>query len=109
MLAVLVAVTSYVVKGLMVAWHRLDRESKPVADRMGEMEERLRKIEVATSSLLVDMTGMREKQRFMVRLGDGSASRQTQPPQAATDEGELSPLVTQNIPIVPRAGRPRTS
>lgn len=112
MLSVLVAVTGYVTKGVICALKRGEPQSKPASDRMGDMEERMRKIEVATSSLLVDMTGMREKQRFMARLGENSAARaaqQTPSPQqaAATGEGELSPMMTQNIPIIPRAGRSR--
>lgn len=109
MLTVFVAVTGYVVKGLIVALKRVDRGSKPPGDRMGEMEERLRKVEVATSSLLVDMTGMREKERFMARLSENAAARQAQPSPTSTAEDELSPMMTQNIPINPRVGRSRTS
>ncbi|MEJ7760580.1 MAG: hypothetical protein WKF55_13435 [Gemmatimonadaceae bacterium] len=105
MMTILVAVTGYVTKGVIIAWRRLDRDAKPPADRMGEMEERLRKIEVATSSLLVDMTGMREKERFMAGLGESSATCQAQRSPSATGDYKLSPLVTHNIPIIPRAGR----
>lgn len=107
MLAVLVAVTGYVTKGIISALKRVDSPPKPSTDQMGDIEERMRKVEAATSSLLVDMTGMREKQRFMSRLNESSAARQAQRPQQATDEGDISPMMTQNIPIIPRAGRPQ--
>jgi len=105
MLAILVAVTGYATKGVIAALRRSDTAGKPSADRMGDIEERMRKVEAATSSLLVDMTGMREKQRFMARLGEPSPARPEARPQSAADAGELSPMMTQNIPIVPRAGR----
>ena len=102
MLAVLIGVTAWAIKGLMLARHRLKSESESVK-RMEEMEERLRKIEAATTSLLVDVSSMREKQRFMAKLqatGD-------QPPRAITTssvsqesiESGVSPMLTQNIPI----------
>ncbi len=90
---------------MIAALKRPTSQGKPDTDRMGEMEERMRKIEVATSSLLVDMTGMREKQRFMARLGESSAARQAQPAPPPSDSAELSPMMTQNIPIIPRTGR----
>lgn len=105
MLTVLVAVTGFVARGIITALKGPGRDGKPAADRMSEMEERMRKLEAATSSLLVDVTGMREKQRFMARLGESSASRAAQPAQAAPRESDLSPMVTQSIPIVPRGGR----
>ncbi len=105
MLTVLVGVTGYVTRGIIAALKRVDAPGKPPADRMGDIEERMRKVEAATSSLLVDMTGMREKQRFMARLAESSAAHQAQRPQPATPDGDLSPMMTQNIPIIPRAGR----
>lgn len=108
MMTILVAVTGYVTKGVIIAWRRLDRDSKPPADRMGEMEERLRKIEVATSSLLVDMTGMREKQRFMARLGEAPGIRPPPSSETAPAGTELSPMMTQNVPVTPRSGRPKS-
>lgn len=102
MLSVLVAVTGYVIKSVIVAFRRGGGDSKPVSTRVAEMEERLRKIEVATSSLLVDMTSMREKQRFMARLGESAASREAQTPHPQADENGLSPLATQSVPMMSR-------
>lgn len=96
MLVVLIAVTGYVAKGLMTAWYRLSRGEKSAVARPDDTEDRLRKLEAATSSLLVDVHGMREKERFMTRLHAGAAP--------SDNEGDASPLVTQNIPIIPRTG-----
>jgi len=107
MLVILVAVTGYVARGLMVSWYKLKRGEKPAGNSLNEMEERLRKVETATSSLLVDVSSMREKQRFMARLEAGVAPRETPAKAEPRREGELSPMVTQSIPIIPRVGSPR--
>lgn len=103
MLAVLVGVSGWVLRGLMVTWHRLNRDSSGSSDKLAEMDERLRKIESATTSLLVDVTSIREKQRFMAKLQSGSEVRET-PKAEARVEGGVSPMMTQSIPIIPRAG-----
>ncbi|MEO5904277.1 MAG: hypothetical protein ABIQ55_09720 [Gemmatimonadaceae bacterium] len=104
MLVVLVAVTGFVGKNLIMAFYRLNRGEQPTRkDGMAEMEERLRKIEAATSSLLVDMSSMKEKQRFMARLQSGSASREV-PGAERSPEGDISPMKTQSVPIMPRVG-----
>lgn len=105
MLVVLVAVTGYVAKNLMITWHRLRKGEPASGDRLSGLEERMRNVESATSSLLVDVTGLREKQRFMARLGE----RPRDAAAPASSEAEISPLVTQSIPIMPRAGSPRRS
>ena len=103
MLAVLIGVTAWAIKGLMFARHRLKTENESVK-RMEDMEERLRKIEAATTSLLVDVSSMREKQRFMAKLQATS----DQAPKALTTssvsqesvESGVSPMLTQSIPVV---------
>ena len=105
MLVVLVGVTGWVCKGLMLTWHRLNKE-QGAASKLAEMEERLRKVETATTSILVDVTSMREKQRFMAKLQAGAALRETVPAEPR-GENDISPLVTQSIPIIPRARSPR--
>lgn len=107
MLVVLVAVTGFVGKNLMMAFYRLNKgERSARSDGIAEMEERLRKIETATSSLLVDVSSMKEKQRFMARLQSGSAPREVQAAERS-GEGDISPMKTQSVPIIPRAGAPR--
>lgn len=102
LLIVLVGVTGWVARGLMVTWHRLNKGAEG-GERMSEIEERMRKVEAATSSLLVDVSGMREKQRFMARLQAGVDSRDESSRVEQRKEGELSPMVTQSIPAIPRA------
>ena len=107
MLAILVAVAGFVGKNLMMAFYRLNKgDQARENDKSVEMEERLRKIEAATSSLLVDMSSVKEKQRFMARLQSGAPPREA-PVVERSREGEISPMKTQSIPIVPRVGSPR--
>jgi len=107
MLVVLVGVTGYVIKNVILTAFSVSRSDRPSHDRMAEMEERLRKIEAATSSLLVDMSSMREKQRFMTRLQAGAAPSSTPAPAEKRKEGELDPMSTQSVPAIPRVGSPR--
>lgn len=111
MLVVLVGVTGWVLKSLMVTWHGLRKGGGRDSGRLAEMEERMRKVETATSSLLVDVSGLREKQRFMVRLQAGADARDNAPHQEQRPDESYgagpSPMVTQSIPIIPRARSPR--
>ena len=106
MLAILVGVTGLVLKSLMVTWHRINR-GEASAGKIAEMEERLRKVESATTSLLIDVTSMREKERFMAKLQAGAAPRETPKPAVQPDDSGISPMITQSIPIIPRARSPR--
>jgi hypothetical protein len=107
MLVVLIGVTGYVIKNVLLTVFRVGRGDAPAGDRIGEMEERLRKIEAATSSLLVDMSSMKEKQRFMTRLQAGAAPSSTPATVEKRKEGELDPMSTQSVPAIPRIGSPR--
>jgi hypothetical protein len=104
LLIVLVGVTGWVARGLMVSFYKLRREEKSAAN-MGDIDDRLRRIEAAVSGVITDVTAMREKDRFMARLQASAASRETQPRQESTSEGDVSPLITQSIPVIPRARR----
>lgn len=105
MLVLLVGVTGWVLKGLMVTWHRLNKGDKPSTDVLNGMEDRLRNVEAATSSLLVDVTSIREKQRFMAKLQSGAEVSALPARASVGSESDISPLATQNIPIIPRAGK----
>jgi hypothetical protein len=100
LLIVLVGVSGWVARGLMVSFYKLRREEK-TSSGAGDMEERLRKVEAAVSSVIAEVTTIREKERFMARL---QASRDMQSRQEVA-AGEISPLVTQNIPVIPRVSR----
>lgn len=101
MLAIVIGVTGWVIRGLMITRHHLSKGETGPDNKLDEMEERLRKLESATSSILIDLTRMREKERFMAKLNAGAA------PQDATrvepkSQPDISPMMTQSIPIMPR-------
>ena len=100
LLIILVGVTGWVARGLMVSYYKLRREEKTTSG-LGDIEERLRTIEAAVGGVIADVTTIKEKERFMARL---QASREMQSRQEMAT-GEISPLVTQNIPVIPRMSR----
>lgn len=104
LMIVLVGVTGWVGRGLMVSWYKLRREEKNAAG-MAEIDERLRRIEAAVSGVITDVSAMREKERFMARLQASASSQESLSRQTTTKEGDISPLITQSIPVIPRARR----
>jgi hypothetical protein len=51
------------------------------------------------------MASIREKERFMARLQASASTHESQSRSETTRTGEMSPMVTQNIPVIPRLGR----
>ncbi|MGK2960858.1 MAG: hypothetical protein ACSLFK_01790 [Gemmatimonadaceae bacterium] len=105
MLVLLVGVTGWVLKGLMVTWHRLRTGDRKAGPQLGDMESRLRNVEEATTSLLMDVSSLREKQRFMTRLQAASASLETTGVPERAAGSDISPMSTQSIPVMPRMGK----
>lgn len=105
MLVLLVGVTGWVLKGLMVAWHRLRTGDRAAGPQLGDVESRLRNVEEATTSLLMDVTNLREKQRFMTRLQAASASVEPTSLAQHASGSDVSPMSTQSIPVMPRMGK----
>jgi hypothetical protein len=106
MLVVLVGVTGWVIRGLMSSWHRIQNHSTTGAN-LEDMEERLRKVESTTTSILLEVQTIREKERFMAKLQASATTREISSKIGSTSESDVSPLVTQNIPVIPRAKLPR--
>jgi hypothetical protein len=101
MSVILVAVTGWVLRGLMTSWFKLRREGT-VGASLEEMDDRLRKVESATTSLLLEVQTIREKERFMARLQASATTRDIAAKSESIDQGD-SPLITQSIPVIPRA------
>lgn len=106
MMVVLVGVTGWVIRGLMSSWSKLQNQGKTGAN-LDDMEERLRKVESTTTSILLEVQTIREKERFMAKLQASATTREISSKAVVTSEGDVSPLVTQNIPVIPRAKLPR--
>ena len=103
LLIILVAVSGWVARGLMSSFSKLRREDG-TSSTLSSIEERLKRVEEATGGLITDVTAIREKERFMAKLQASASTRESQS-RHETKEGEPSPFVTQNIPVIPRAGR----
>jgi hypothetical protein len=52
----------------------------------------------------MEVTTIREKERFMAKLQAAAPSREAQRSEMSK-EGDISPMVTQSIPVIPRATR----
>ena len=103
LLIILVAVSGWVARGLMASWFKLRRDDPPTSN-LASIDERLKRIEEATSGLIMEVTAIREKERFMAKLQASASSRETQA-RHETKDGDPSPFVTQNIPVIPRLSR----
>ena len=102
MTVVLVAVTGWVLRGLMASWFKLRKEGA-AGTNLEELDERLRKVEAATTSILLEVQTIREKERFMAKLQASATTREiAAKSEPAAAEGE-SPFQTQSIPVIPRA------
>src|SRR5688500_18346198 len=94
-LVVVIGVTGWVLRGLMVTWHRLYKDDPKTTANSADVEERLRKLEAATTSIIVDMSSMNEKHRFMARLQAGIEARdRAAKAQQISTESDVSPMVT---------------
>lgn len=103
LLIILVAVSGWVARGLMSSFFKLRRDDG-TSSSLSSIDERLKRIEEATSGLIMDVTAMREKERFMAKLQASASTRESQA-RHETKDGEPSPFVTQNIPVIPRVSR----
>ncbi len=112
-LTILVAVTGIVTRAVMSTWFRRGEGGGSATGRLAKMEERIARIEDATSGLVAEFAAVRERERFMTQLvesrarKDARASAET-PSSAvsgvATDE--TSPFVVQTVSAVRRSVKP---
>lgn len=111
-LTILVAVTGMVVRGLIATWYRRGVGGASSADRLAKMEERIQRIEEATSGLVAEFAAVRERERFMTQLVESRARKDARAaeaslattPSTATDEP--SPFVVQTVSAVRRVANP---
>ena len=111
-LVILIVVTGTVIKSVLNTW--LGRGgSGTVAERLAKMEERIARIEDATSGLVAEFAAVRERERFMTQLvesrarKDARAAAEIASPTAARATGdEESPFVVQTVSAARRVPRP---
>jgi hypothetical protein len=102
---ILVGTVGWVIRGLMASWFKLKREDHAGANS-SDMEDRLRKIESTMASLVIEVQSIREKDRFMAKLQATASTREISG-KSESSENDVSPLMTQSIPVIPRVRLPR--
>jgi hypothetical protein len=114
-LAVLVIATGSVLKALLNAWLSRGEGTRFGSERLMKMEERISRIEDATSTLVAEFAAVRERERFMTQLVESRARKDARalaetalpagvsPPVAGS---EPSPFVVQTVSAVRRTTHP---
>jgi len=111
-LAILVAVSGMVVRALLGTLLRRGEGGQSATGRLARMEERIARIEEATSGLVAEFVAVRERERFMTQLVESRARKDARPVPAlpdsshpsTTDSSEgPSPFVVQTVSAARRA------
>ena len=93
MLSVFVAVTGIVTvtvtRVVIGTWYRRGEGGPSASGRLAKMEERILKIEEATSGLVGEFAAVRERERFMTQLVEARARSDA---AAAKDRSSIVPL-----------------
>ena len=114
-LAVFVIAAGSVLKALLNTW--LGRsEGRSGGERLMKMEERISRIEDATSTLVAEFAAVRERERFMTQLVESRARKdaraiaeQALPGVPPVTGSEPSPFVVQTVSAVRRTTHPGTT
>lgn len=110
-LAILVAVTGIVMRGLLGTWFSRGQGGGSATGRLAKMEERISRIEEATSGLVGEFAAVRERERFMTQLvesrgrKDARAAAET-PSISLPTASETSPYVVQTVSAARRTAKP---
>ena len=104
----LLAAFSVATRVVVGTWARRHEGGPSAGSRLAKMEERIQKIEEATSGLVAEFAAVRERERFMTQLVESRARRDargaieaapmTAPAAAPTTTGDTtSPFVVQTV------------
>ncbi|MEO7501360.1 MAG: hypothetical protein ABIW94_01855 [Gemmatimonadaceae bacterium] len=114
-LAVFVIATGSVLKALLIAWLGRGEANRSAGERLAGMEERIARIEDATSGLVAEFAAVRERERFMTQLVESRARKDARalaesasvaPVIAPSTGSEPSPFVVQTVSAVRRTTQP---
>lgn len=104
----LLAAFSVATRVVVGTWARRNEGGPSAGSRLAKMEERIQKIEEATSGLVAEFAAVRERERFMTQLVEARARRDARgaieaAPMAApaaaptTTDDTTSPFVVQTV------------
>lgn len=109
----LLAAFSIASRVVLGSWARRNDGGSSASTRLAKMEDRIQKIEEATSGLVAEFAAVRERERFMTQLVESRARKDARaameaPPAAApvtgivAAEDTTSPFVVQTVSAVRR-------
>ena len=113
--AVFVIAAGSVLKALLNTWMARGEAARSGGERLTKMEERISRIEDATSTLVAEFAAVRERERFMTQLVESRARKDARamaeaalpavvvPPATGS---EPSPFVVQTVSAVRRTTHP---
>jgi hypothetical protein len=105
----LIAAFSIASRVVLGSWARRNDGGSSVSTRLAKMEDRIQRMEEATSSLVAEFAAVRERERFMTQLVESRARKDARaaieaPPAgtSAAPEDTTSPFVVQTVSAVRR-------
>lgn len=111
-LAILVIVTGSVVKSVIGSLLHRGEGGQSATGRLAKMEERISRMEEATSGLIAEFAAVRERERFMTQLVETRARHdaRSSPADAAgaapSASETTSPFVVQTVSAARRSVKP---
>jgi len=97
-LAVFVIAAGSVLKALLNTWLGRSEGTRSGGDRLTKMEERISRIEDATSTLVAEFAAVRERERFMTQLVESRARKDARAIAEAALPSVVVPPVMGNEP-----------
>ena len=99
----LIAAISIGSRVVMGSWARRNTGGPSASSRLAQMEERIQRIEEATSGLVAEFAAVRERERFMTQIvesrarKDAAAAAASISPVSKPAEDTTSPFVVQTV------------
>jgi hypothetical protein len=92
----------------MGSWARRNTGGPSASTRLAKMEERIQRIEEATSGLIAEFAAVRERERFMTQIVESRARKDAAAaanisPVAKPAEDTTSPFVVQTVSAARRS------
>lgn len=105
-IVILLAAVSIASRVIMGSWARRNSGGPSASSRLAKMEERIQRIEEATSGLVAEFAAVRERERFMTQLVETRARKEAAVPSNSVSksaEDTTSPFVVQTVSAVRRS------
>jgi hypothetical protein len=97
-LVVIIVTTGIMIRVVTGGWGK--RPGRTSSERIAQLEERVQKIEVATSTIVAEFAAVREREQFLRRLVESKSRKSGETPAAPavnTPIDTTSPFVVQTV------------